>query len=168
VSGSAHEWKDLEASLDGAFSARAKGFLGTEFSLSGRDGFGFGSLRLEGSEEATFEAEELSVRVEGSGSTYRMYDGSGEVLSAGRETSGLRVERDGVRYEASVSLFRNTASARFGDGREAARASGGISNRRYEASFEEGSLPVAVFLLFHLATTRRRAFRAGAAKVAGR
>jgi hypothetical protein len=154
--------KDLEASLNGAFSARAKGFLGSKFSLSDKNGE-FGTLRLEGSEGAYFEAGGFEGRIESSGSEHRMFIGDEEALTA--ERSGARIEAaGGVAFEVDVSFLRNTASARSGDGGRVVRVSGGMSNRRYEVSFEgEGSLPAAVFLLFHLASLRRRAFRAGAA-----
>lgn len=167
MSGEAAKWKDLEASLNGAFSARAKGFLGSEFSLSGRAGE-FGNLRLGGSGAASFEAGGVEGRIESFGSKYRMLIGGEEILSAERGLSGLRIEYGGIRFEASVSLFRNTASARTDEGEEAARVSGGMSNRRYDASFEGESLVVAVFLLHHLAAARRRAFRASTATSAGR
>jgi hypothetical protein len=161
------DWKDLEASLNGAFSARAKGFLGSKFSLSASDGE-FGVLRLEGSGGASFEVGGIEGRIEPSGSRRRMSVGDEAILTAGREGSGLWIEVGGAAFDANMSLLRNTASARSAEGREVARVSGGISNRSYEASFGEGSMAVAVFLLFHLAATRRRAFRASTATPAGR
>lgn len=162
MSGSVNDWKDLEASLDGAFSARAKGFLGSEYSLRGGDGE-FGTLRLEGSDnDVSFEAGDLRVRVEQAGSRYRMLTGAEETLTAERKPSGgLFVESDGASLEASMSLVRNAASARSTEGRELVHVSGGLMNRSYEVSFEEGSLTVAVFLLHYTAALRRRAFRVG-------
>jgi hypothetical protein len=46
-----------------------------------------------------------------------------------------------------------------------ARVNGGLTNRRYEINFDgddEGSLPVAVFLLYRLVALRRGAYRVGA------
>lgn len=168
MSGEEVNWEDLEASLDGAFSARAKGFLGSGFSLSGRGGE-FGSLRLEGSGGASFEADGVEGRVETSGSRHRMFVGGEEILTAERDGSSLTVEAGGVAFDADFSLVRNSVAARSaetGNGGKYIRISGGIANRRYEVSFEgEGSLPVAVFLLARLASHRRRAFRAAGTTV---
>ncbi|MDP9439206.1 MAG: hypothetical protein M3P49_10740, partial [Actinomycetota bacterium] len=67
-------------------------------------------------------------------------------------------------YEASISLLRNRATATASAGGEAARLSGGLTNRRYRATFDPqdpASLPIAVFLLNHIVTLRRGAYRAG-------
>ncbi|CAN5435699.1 hypothetical protein BH20ACT10_BH20ACT10_11530 [soil metagenome] len=165
MSGKLKDWEDLESSLPGAFSARAKGFLGSEFPLSGPDGDEFGVLRLEGS-GASFEAGGTEGRIESSASKHRMFIGGEEVLTAGRDGSGgsgMSIESGGDSLEAVVSPVRNSASARSGEGRELVRVSGGVSNRRYEVSFEGGGLAVAVFLLYHVVSVRRRAFRAGTA-----
>lgn len=161
-------WEDLEASLDGVFLARAKGFLGSEFSLSGAAGE-FGSLRFEGPGGASFEAGGIEGRIESSGSSHRMIIGGEETLTAERDGSGLAVESGGVAFDADFSLIRNLVAARSedsGNGGRSIKISGGMTNRRYEVSFEgEGSLPVAVFLLARLASLRRRAFRAAATNV---
>lgn len=161
MSGKANDWKDLEGSLNGTFSARAKGFFGSEFSLSGDDEFG--TLRLDGSGGASLEAGNSKFRIEESGSRYRMLMGSEETLTAERKPSGgLEIEIGEGSYKASASLLRNAATARSSEGREAVRVSGGLTNRSYEVSFERGSFAVAVFLLYYVAATRRRAFRTGA------
>lgn len=163
MSGKSQEWKDLESSLPGAFSARAKGFLGSEFPLHGRDGE-FGFLRLEGSEGASFEAGGSEGRIESSGSRHRMFIGGEEELTAVREGSGVRIEAGGDSFEATVSPVRNSAAARSADGREVVRVSGGLMNRSYEVSFERGNLAAAIFLFHYVAAVRRKAFRvAGAA-----
>lgn len=166
MSGNPYDWNDLEASLSGTFCARAKGFPGSGFVLSGREEFG--TLRLEGPDGATFEAGGISARMERSGPGHRMLTAGAETLSAGRGRSGLWIESGGASYEVSVSLLRNAASARSEQGREVARVSGGLASRGYSASFEKGCLPVAVFLLFLVAAARRRAFRIGTAASAGR
>ncbi len=159
----ASSWEELEASLDGAFSARAKGFLGSEFSLSGADGGEFGRLDLHGTEGAEFKAGGLGAVIEHSGAGCRMFAGGMETLTA--EPAGapgaMRVERGEETYEAETSLLRNAAGARSPEGGKVRVAGGLFTNKGYEATFEgEGSLPVAIFLLYHLASSRRRAFRA--------
>jgi hypothetical protein len=55
--------------------------------------------------------------------------------------------------------------ARSSGGEEVARISGGLTNRSYEAVFDagdEGSVPLAVFLLYLTVALRRRVFLAGA------
>ena len=50
----------------------------------------------------------------------------------------------------------------YQEGGEAVRLSGGLTGRNYEALFaaEDGcALPVAIFLLWHVAANRRRAYR---------
>ncbi|MGH3088940.1 MAG: hypothetical protein ACRDSJ_16680 [Rubrobacteraceae bacterium] len=160
MSGNVKEWRDPDGLLSGTFSIRARGFFGSEFVLSDENGE-FGLLRLEGSGEASFESGGLSGRIEREGLRYRMFTGNRETLTAIRSPSGgLRIEVGEKAYEASVSLVRNEATATSSGG-EAVRVAGGLTNRRYEVSFEgEGSLPVAIFLLYHLAASRRRAFRA--------
>lgn len=166
MSGKAANWEDLEASLDGAFSARAKGFLGSEFSLSGAAGE-FGTLRIEGSDGASFEIGGIEGRIKTSGSSHRMTVGGEVILTAGRDGSSLTVEAGGAAFDADFSLIRNSVAARsaeIGKGGKSIKISGGMANRRYEVSFEgEGFLPVAVFLLARLASLRRRAFRAAGA-----
>jgi hypothetical protein len=76
----------------------------------------------------------------------------------------LKIRCGNRTYEARLNLLRNTAVACSSGGEEAARIAGGLTNRSYEAVFDvedEGSLPVAVFLLYHTVALRRRAFLAG-------
>ena len=68
-------------------------------------------------------------------------------------------------YEARLGLVRNAAVAHSPVGSEAARVAGGLTNRSYEVFFDagdEGSLPLAVFLLYRIVALRRRAFLTGA------
>ena len=101
-------------------------------------------------------------------SRYRILADAAETLVANpaQSISGAIEVRCGDRtYDARLDLLRNTAVARSSGGGEAARIAGGLTNRSYEAVFDlgdEGSLPVAVFLLYHTAALRRRAFLAGA------
>ena len=156
----------LRESLDGAFAARANGLLASRFALLDRDGREFGHLSLAiapGAElrfmdyAATFEASEKRLRMVADGEevlvgTPKAYPVDELTVSSGDRT-----------YDASFSFFRNRAAAsRPGDG-QSAQLSGGITGRSYEAIFDTGdacALPVAVFLLWHLVTNRRRAYLA--------
>ena len=88
-----------------------------------------------------------------------------EVLTAspkGRSVDNLQISCGGQTYEAQISSFRNLAVASRSGGERAARLSGGLTGRSYEALFapEDGcALPVAVFLLWRVTTSRRRAYR---------
>lgn len=156
-------WRSLQEHLAGYLAARARGLLASELALSGRGGEEFGRLRVYGPQGAEFEAGEVRAVIErGAGSRYRMLAGDGKVLVEETAGSGDASEvRCGDRvYGVRLALLRNTAIARSAGG-EAARVSGGLTNRSYEAFFdagEEGSLPVAVFLLYRIVALRRRAF----------
>jgi hypothetical protein len=171
VSADVKEWEEFGTSLGGGFSARARGLLGSEFSISGRNGELV--VRLEGPGRASFESDGFEGRVEHLDLRSRelralMLVGDGEVLTAERDGSGFTIEAREASFSASVSLARNSASARSPDGeREIARVSGGFTNRSYEASFERGNFDVALFLFCHLASARRRAFRSGTPALAG-
>jgi hypothetical protein len=161
-------WRELQESLAGYFAARARGLLGSDLVLSSRSGEEFGRLRVRGSRSAELETGSMRTEIEHTArSRYRMLTGDTEILVAepARSTSGVLKIRHGSRsYEARLDLLRNTAVARS-SGEQAARISGGLTNRRYEAIFDagdDGSLPVAIFLLYHTVALRRRAFLAGA------
>lgn len=162
-----NSWWDLESALDGSFLVRARGLLGTGFVLSGKSGE-FGSLSL-GAGGAEFEADGLTATIERAGTGHRMLTGGEETLTANRRSSGglwilaPNGTPGGHSYEASLRLLRNTATARSRGGEEVVRVRGGLASRGYEASFADGALPVAVFLLYYAASLRRRAFRASAA-----
>ena len=161
-------WKGLREDLAGYFAARARGLLAPGIALARRDGEGFGRLRVYGPEGAEIEAGEVRATIEGAGpSRHRMLAGCAEILVS--ETAGsanaLEVRCGGRVYVVRLGLLRNVAVARSSDGVESARIAGGLTNRSYEASFDagdEGSLPVAVFLLYRLVALRRRAFLTGA------
>ncbi len=154
--------------LAGSFAARARGFLASEFVLLSRGGEEFGWLRIYGPEGAELEAGDLRAVIgHDARSLHRMLTGDAEILVA--ELSGssdtLQIRCGNRPYEAHLSLLRNTAVARVPGGGEAARVTGGLTNRSYEAVFDtedDGSLPAAVFLLYHTVALRRRAYRAGA------
>ena len=157
-------WSRLLEALAGSFSAR--GLLASEFILLN------GRLRIHVPIGAELEAENLRAAIERAPhgtphGSHRMLSGDGETLVA--EPLGtadiLEVRCGGRRYESHPSLLRNTAVARSSLGEEAARVTGGLTNRAYEAVFDaedEGSLPVAIFLLYYTVALRSRAYRTGA------
>jgi hypothetical protein len=161
-------WSRLLEVLAGSFSARARGFLASEFILLNQGGGEFGSLRIQDPIGAELEAENLRAAIERAPhGRRRMLSGDEETLVAKPLGTAdiLEVRCWGRRYEANLSLLRNTAVARSLGGEEAARVTGGLTNRAYEAVFDaedEGSLPVAIFLLYYTVALRRRAYRAGA------
>ncbi len=128
----------------------------------------FGSLRIHGPVGAELEAENLRIAIESAPrGRHRMLSGDEETLVAKPLGTAdiLEIRCGGRRYESHLSLLRNTAVARSCGGEEAARVTGGLTNRAYEAAFDagdEGSLPVAVFLLYYTVALRRRAYLTGA------
>ena len=160
-------WMELQERLAGSFAARARGILALEYVLSSRSGEEFGRLRVHGPEGAELEIGGTRAEIERtSRSRYRMLTGGAQMLEAQpARSAALEVRCENRVYEARIDLLRNTAVALSSGGREAARIVGGLTNRSYETDFDatdEGSLPVAVFLLYHAAALRRRAFLAGA------
>jgi hypothetical protein len=161
-------WSRLREALAGSFAARARGLLASEFILLNQGGEEFGRLRIDGPEGGELEAGDLRAvieRVPRSG--HKMLTGGAQTLVAQPVGSSdtLEIRCGDRRYEARLSLLRNTAVARVPDGGEAARVTGGLTNRSYEAVFDtedDGSLPAAVFLLYHTVALRRRVYRAGA------
>jgi hypothetical protein len=161
-------WKRLREDLAGYFAARARGLLAPGLALARRDGESFGRLRVHGPEGAKIEAGDVSAIIVGAGpSRHRMLADGVEILVA--ETAGsanaLEVRCGGRVYKVRLGLLRNAAVTGSTDEVEWARIAGGLTNRSYEVSFDtgdEGSLPVAVFLLYRLVALRRRAFLTGA------
>jgi hypothetical protein len=95
-------------------------------------------------------------------------EGEEEVLTAlpkGQSIDELEISCGGRAYEARVSFFRNLAVASYQRGSgKAVRVSGSLVGRSYQVLFapdDECALPAAVFLLWHVATNRRRAYRMG-------
>ena len=81
-----------------------------------------------------------------------------------RSVDELEISCGGQTYEAKASFLRNLAIASRPGVERAVRLSGGLTGRNYEALFttEDGcALRVAVFLLWHLTTNRRRVYRMG-------
>ena len=160
-------WEDLARILGGSFVARVRGMVAPELVLLTEDDEPFGRLTANEDGRTHLQAGEVTAWIEPrEGAAYGMTTGERETLTAepaGSQTR-LTLRSGGRRYEASISLLRNTATAKAPAGGEAARLSGGLTNRRYKATFDPrdpASLPVAVFLLNHTVTLRRGAFRAG-------
>lgn len=157
--------------LEGSFTAHASGLLAAEFILRDHDGEEFGRLRLGGASGAEFRSADYAATFEASEERYRMVAYSEEVLSATRGGSydELVVQAGGRTYETRVSLLRNLAVALYPSSSErAAYLSGGLTSRSYEVFFatEDGcTFPVAIFLLWHVVTRRRRAYRTGGGAV---
>jgi hypothetical protein len=154
--------------LSGSFAARSRGILASEFTVLDQSGEECGRLRIHGPTGAELDAGDLRAVIERTPHAgYRMLTGDAETLVA--EPLGspdiLEITGGGRRYEAHLSLLRNTAVASSSGGEEAARVSGGLTNRSYEAVFDpedEISLPVAAFLLYYTVALRTRAYRTGA------
>ena len=155
-------WRRLGETLAGSFAARARGLLAADFAILDREGDEVGRLRIHGPEGAELDAGDLEARIERlTRSRYRMLSGGTQFLKAGSTGASLEMSCLGRRYEARLSLLRNTAAT---GGEVAVRITGGLTNRRYEASFDvddESSLPVAFFLLYRTVALRREAYRAG-------
>jgi hypothetical protein len=160
-------WTELRETVQGSFTARARGFFASDFALLDPGGREVGRLRVHGPEGAQLEAGNLAVGIERTASRrYAMLAGAAQILSA--ETAGspvaMRIRYAERTYEANLSLLRSTAEALSPAGDSAARVTGGLTNRRYEVTFDaedERSLPVAVFLLYRLVALRRGAYRTG-------
>jgi hypothetical protein len=161
-------WRVLRERFAGYFAARAQGLLASEFVLSNRSGEEIGRLRVHGPGGAELEVGSTRVKIERTArSRYRVLTGDAETLVAefSGSSSALSVRCGNRTYGARLNLLRNTAVARSSGDEEAARIAGGLTNRSYEAVFDagdEGSLPVAAFLLYYTVVLRRRAFLAGA------
>jgi hypothetical protein len=64
-------------------------------------------------------------------------------------------------YQGRLSLLRNTARAGPAGEKATVSITGGLTNRNYEAVFDagdEGSLPVAIFLLYLTVALRHKAY----------
>jgi hypothetical protein len=161
-------WNVLRETLAGSFAAHARGLLTSDFALINRRDREVGRLRVHGPEGAELEAGNLLASIEHTGTQrYAMLAGGVRILSA--ETTGtpeaMWVRRAERVYETTVALLRNTAEARLSTEERSARITGGLTNRRYEVTYDvddEGSLPVAIFLLYRLVALRRGAYRVGA------
>jgi len=157
-------WRRLGETLAGSFAARARGLLASDFAIQGRGGEEIGRLEIYGPEGAELEAGDLEARIERCAPTgYAMLAGGAKILSAGPVGSlnTPEIRCSGRLYQGRLSLLRNTAEASLSGDEATVRITGGLTNRNYEAVFDpgdEGSLPVAFFLLYLAVALRREAY----------
>src|SRR5215207_2744633 len=158
----------LRQAPGGSFTARAHGLLKLEFILLDPNRREFGRLQLRGASGAQLRLGDRVTALETSGRGYRMLVDGEEVLVAapkGRSGGELQVSCGGQSYEARTDLLRNLAVASYREGGERVlRLSGGLLGRGYEALLTTGdrcAFPIAVFLLWHVAANRRRAYHKG-------
>jgi hypothetical protein len=157
-------WRRLGEALEGSFAARAHGLLAPEFAILGREGEEIGRLKIHGAEGGELGAGDLEARIERSAlSGYTMLDGGAEILTA--EPLGAwnapEIKCLDRLYQGRLSLLRNMARAGPAGQKATVRITGGLTNRNYEAVFDagdEGSLPVAFFLLYLTVALRRKAY----------
>ena len=158
-------WEDLSGTLGGSFTARASGLVAPEMVLLTSGGEVFGRLATDASGGGRFRAGEFEAGIRHyEGNRHDMTTGNAVTLTAEPTSSPtvLSLRSGDHLYEARISLFRNRATARSASGSEAASLSGGLTNRRYNATFDPedpSALPIAVFLLHHTAKLRREAYR---------
>lgn len=160
-------WKNLGEALAGTFAARARGSLvrTSEFAIQDRQGGRVGRLEIHGPEGAELEAGNLQARIERP-SRYAMLAGGKRILAAEPvgSISTPEIRCFGRPYQGRLSLLRNKAEAAPSGEAIKVRVTGGLTNRNYEAVFDaddEGSLPVAIFLLYLVVTLRREAYTVG-------
>ncbi|HEX5915575.1 MAG TPA: hypothetical protein VFY54_20930 [Rubrobacter sp.] len=157
-------WRRLGETLEGSFAARARGLLAPGFAILGKEGEEIGRLEIHGAEGAELGAGDLEARIERSApSGYTMLTDGVEILAA--EPLGAwnapQIECLDRLYRGRLSLLRNTAEAGPAGERATVRITGGLTNRKYDAAFhagDEGSLPVALFLLYLTVVLRRKAY----------
>ena len=160
-------WRRLGEILEGSFVARGRGLLASEFAILRREGEEIGRLEVHGTEGAELGAGYLEARIERSAiSGYRMLTDDAVILTAKPPGAWNEPEIECLEslYQGRLSLLRNTAEAGSAGQRVTVRITGGPTNRNYEAVFDaddEGSLPVAIFLLYLTVTLRREAYLTG-------
>ena len=160
-------WRRLGETLEGSFAARASGLLASDFAILGREGQEIGRLEIHGAGGAELEAGYLEARIEHSAiSGYTMLTDGAEILTA--EGLGAwnahEIKCLDRLYQGRLSLLRNMAEAGPAGERVTVRITGGLTNRNYEGVFDagdEGSLPVAFFLLYLTVALRRKAYLTG-------
>lgn len=155
-------WRTLARSLGGSFASRTRGILAPELTLLDPAGEPFGRLLMRGTDGADLQAGDMDSKIERVDTArYGMTSGGAELLTSGTRGSATALEiRTPIQaYEARISPLRNAAAARTPENAGAVRISGGLTNRRYQANFDEAALPVAIFLLYHLVMLRGRAFQ---------
>ena len=161
-------WRRLGETLEGSFAARSRGLLAPDFAILGRKGEEIGHLEIHAAEGAELGAGELEARIERSALCgYKMLTDGAEILTA--EPLGAwnapEIKCLDRLYQGRLSLLRNTARAGPAGEKATVRITGGLTNRNYQAVFDagdEGSLPVAFFLLYLTVALRRKAYLTGA------
>jgi hypothetical protein len=158
-------WRQLAEALAGRFTARARGLLASEFVLLDRENREIGRLKIHGPAGAALQVGDVEARIERvAPAHYTMLSSGAEILtSTGSATSPGITSLDDP-YKTSLSLLRNMAEAGPAERNATIRIKGGLTNRNYEVLFDpgdEGSLPVALFLLYRLVALRREAYRTG-------
>jgi hypothetical protein len=158
-------WRKLSEALAGSFAARAHGLLASDFVLLDRENGEIGHLELLGPEGATIMAKDLRAQIERLTPAHcRMLSSGAEILTSTGDPTSPEITCLGHFYSARLSLLRNKAEAGQQGDEKAVRIAGGLTNRNYEVSFSagvEGSLPLALFLLYRLVSLRREAYRTG-------
>jgi hypothetical protein len=159
-------WRKLRETLAGHLTARARGLLAPEFTLLDREGAEIGKLDIHGREGADFTAGDVVARIEPVGRHgYVMLSSGEEILTSTGDPTSPGITSHNHPYITSLSILRNEAEAGPADHATTVRVNGGLTNRTYEASFEpsdENSLPITLFLLYHLISRRRKAYVTGA------
>ena len=158
-------WRALGESLAGSFAASALGFLASDLVLRDREGSEIGRMRTVGPEGAELTAGGVKARIERAvPARYRMLSCGAEILASTGDPVSPGITCLNRPYRARMSLLRNRAEAGPAGNEAVVRIAGGLTNRRYEVTCgaeDEGSLPVALFLLYRIVTLRRAAYRAG-------
>jgi hypothetical protein len=160
-------WRRLGETLEGYFAARARGLLAPDFAILAREGEEIGRLEIHGAKGAELGAGDLEARIERSAlSGYTMFTDGVEILTAEPRRAWNVPEIKCLErlYLGRLSLLRNTARAGPAGERATVRITGALTNRTYEAVFDagdEGSLPVAFFLLYLTVALRGKAYLTG-------
>jgi len=157
--------RHLGETLAGHLTARARGLLASEFVLLDREGAQIGKLDIHGSAGAELTAGDVEARIEPVGRHgYAMLSSGEEILTSTGDPTSPGITSHNHPYKTSLSLLRNKAEAGPAEHTMTVRINGGLTNRTYEASFEpsdKNSLPITLFLLYHLVSQRSKAYRAG-------
>lgn len=123
-----------------------------------------GYLVFDGLDGAEFVAGTLKFTIERKpNGDYEILSGDDRILTASPPTSSLDALEiacgDGV-YQSRISFLRNEARAFSAKGGETAMLKGSVVGWRYEITTNQtdAALPIAVLLIYHTATFRRRAY----------
>ena len=158
-------WRKLRETLDGSFTARARGLLASEFVLLDREGAQIGKLEIHGPHGANLRAGDVEARIARVGRYgHAMLSSGEEILTSTGDPTSPGITSHNHPYVTSLSLLRNKAEAGPKVQTTTIRITGGLTNRNYEAAFEPGdenSLPIALFLIYLLISLRRKAYVTG-------